>query len=90
MSIGARMNALLPAAHLWLGMAPCATGLMANAMGQAVPFLRVFETVLSVLVPGALARPPRRWRSRSAANEPGLAQVEGDAQWRRIPDNALP
>ncbi len=72
MFIEPRIKALLPGVLLWLGMALCVAGWVANRMWQALPFPRFFEHVLMAMISLALAWLVRRWRGLSWAAALGM------------------
>lgn len=77
MSASLRVSRSLPAALLWLGMALCAAGLVANRMWHVLPFPRFFEHVLLALCALAGAWPLVRWRGWSWATALALVWLAG-------------
>lgn len=68
---------MLPAALLWLGMALCVAGLVANAMWHALPFPRFFEHVVIAVCALAAAWMLVRWRGWSWAAALALLWLAG-------------
>jgi hypothetical protein len=77
MPVPESVSSKVPAALLWLGMALCAAGLVANRMWQALPFPRFFEHVLLALCALAAAWPLVRWRGWSWATALALVWLAG-------------
>lgn len=68
---------MLPATLLWLGMALCVAGLIANRTWAALPFPRFFEHVLLALCALAAAWPLVRWRGWTWAMTLALLWLAG-------------